>query len=247
MRRKSSRQAANRRTIPFSGLQCALLATLMLAGCAGEPSIQSGVGAETMMGSLNKVDNSRADLVYVDPDADYGRYTKVFVAPLDLDNVEIVQPNATSSVVNRYNREWELTASDREKLQAAFVEAMQKQLTAGGAFEIAQQGGDDVLQVSGMLTRIAPAGPKDDPMSQTASRSRVYTQGGGSVSIAIAIGDGDSGEVLAIIKDTRGGAQSAPWGVNNSVTNMAEVRRDFSVWAKMLHDGLLTLQARAAM
>jgi hypothetical protein len=198
------------------------------------------------MGTLNKVDNSKADLVYVDPDADYGRYTKVFVTPLDLDNVEIVQPNSTSSIVNRYNQEWELTAGDREKLQTAFRDAMQKQLTAGGAFAIAEQGGDDVLQVSGMLTRIAPTGPKDDPMSQTATRSRVYTQGGGSVSIAIAIGDGDSGEVLAIIKDTRGGSQSDPWGTNNSVTNMAEVRRDFTVWAKMIHDGLLALQARAS-
>jgi hypothetical protein len=32
--------------------------------------------------------------------------------------------------------------------------------------------------------------------------------------------------------------------VNNSVTNMAEVRRAFTTWAIRVHDGLLALKAR---
>jgi hypothetical protein len=64
------------------------------------------------------------------------------------------------------------------------------------------------------------------------------------MSIAIMIADGDSGEPLAIIKDTRSSVNSSMWGVNNSVSNMAEVRRNFNAWAKQIHDGLLTLQAR---
>ncbi|MFT4768025.1 MAG: hypothetical protein ACI8RN_001155 [Glaciecola sp.] len=216
----------------------------LLAACAEQPSIQTGENAETILGELAKVDNSRADLAYVDPTADYARYNKIYVAPLDLDNVEIIQPDANSSMLNRFNREWELTDADKQKLQRSFQESMSKALTDGGAFEIADQGGDDVIKLEGMITRIAPSGPKDDQMSRTSTRSTVITEGSGSMSIAIMIADGDSGEPLAIIKDTRSSVNSSMWGVNNSVSNMAEVRRNFNAWAKQIHDGLLTLQAR---
>lgn len=216
----------------------------LLAACAEQPSIQTGENAETIMGELAKVDNSRVDLAYVDPTADYARYSKIYIAPLDLDNVEIIQPDANSSMVNRFNREWELTDADKQKLQSTFRESMVKALTDGGAFEITEQGGDDVIKLEGMLTRIAPSGPKDDQMSRTTSRSTVISEGAGSMSIAIMIADGDSGEPLAIIKDTRSSVNSSMWGVNNSVSNMAEVRRNFNAWATQIHDGLLTLQAR---
>ncbi|EAQ97758.1 DUF3313 family protein [Congregibacter litoralis] len=216
----------------------------LLSACAEQPSIQQGEGAETILGGLAKVDNSRADLAYVDPNADYARYTKVLIEPLDLDNVEIVQPDATRSMVNRYNREWELTDEDKAKLQTAFNDAMEKALQAGGAFEIASDGGDDVIRLEAMVTRIAPVAPKDDMQSRTTARSTVITQGGGSISVAIMLADGDSGEPLAIIKDSRSSMNSNMWSVNNSVTNMAEVRRNFSSWAKQIHDGLLAMQAR---
>lgn len=216
----------------------------LLAACAEQPSIQTGENAETIMGELAKVDNSRVDLAYVDPTADYARYNKVYIEPLDLDNVEIIQPNTSGSMVNRYNREWELTDADKEKLQSTFRESMTKALTDGGAFEIVEKGGDDVIKLEGMLTRIAPSGPKDDQKSRTTSRSTVISEGAGSMSIAIMIADGDSGEPLAIIKDTRSSVNSSMWGINNSVSNMAEVRRNFNAWAAQIHDGLLALQAR---
>jgi uncharacterized lipoprotein YajG len=218
---------------------------LALAGCAAEPTIQSGEDAETIMGTLNKVDNSTVDMAYVDPQGDYARYERVYVAPLNLDNVEIIQPDRNNSMLNRYNSEWELTDANREQLQTAFQDVMERELTKDGAFAIADSGGDDVIVIEAMLTAIAPTAPKDDMGSRTTGRSRVYTESAGSISIAIAFADGDSGEVLALIKDTRSG-QTGTWGLNNSVTNMAEVRRSFGSWASRVREGLLGLKARAA-
>ncbi|GEM_PF-1146025 len=221
------------------------LPLLVLLGCSSDPTIPSGDDAETIMGgSLTKVENARSDLAYVDPYGDYGRYTKVYIAPLDVDNVEIIQSNASTSAVNRYNTEWQLTDSDKQKLQEAFHESMSKELADGDAFEISETGGDDVLTIEAMLTSIAPSGPKDDAASRTAGRTRVYTEGGGGMSISIMLADGDSGEVLAIIKDTRN-SNNSNWGINNSVTNFAEVRRNFNAWGRQIHDGLLGLKARA--
>ena len=221
-------------------------ALLLLGACAGDPTIQTGDDAETIMGTLNRVDNSAMALAYVDPTADYSRYDRIHVTPLDVDNVEIVQPSNTStSMVNRFNAEWELTDQNREQLQSAFQEIMARELTRDNAFTLADGGGDDVLVVEAMLTRIAPTAPQDNAASRGAGRNRVFTETAGSVSIAIGFADGDSGEILAIIKDTRGGT-TGTWGVNNSVTNMGEVRRAFGTWASRVRDGLLRLQEMSA-
>ncbi len=222
-----------------------IAAALLITGCAGEPTIQTGEDAETIMGGLARVDNTIANLVYVDPNGEYERYTRAFITPLGVDDIEIIQPRTTTSVVNAYNRERALNDSDKETLRSAFAEAMEREITAGGAFELADGPGDDVIRIEAMITNIAPSGPKGDIASQPAGRSRVYTQGAGGMSIAIMLADGDSGEVLAIVKDTRRSRSNLNWGLNNSVTNMAEVRRNFTAWSKMVHDGLLGLRARA--
>ena len=236
----SYRLGASRR-----GLALGLAAFVALLGaCAGEPTIQTGADAETIMdGRLARVDNTRSSLVYVDPDADYGRYDSVLLVPLDVDHIEIIQPNTTSSVANRFNRDWELTDSDRSKLQDAFREAMEKAIADGGDFSLAEDGGENVLRVEAMITQIAPNAPKDDVQSR-GTRSTIITEGAGSLSVAMMLADGDSGEVLAIIKDTRSG-QSNMNTINNSVTNMAEVRRHFRTWGMQLNNGLVALQTRA--
>jgi hypothetical protein len=80
---------------------------------------------------------------------------------------------------------------------------MTRQITKNGAFGIADAGGDDVLTIGSIITRIAPSAPKDDAVSRGAGRNMVFSASAGSVSIAIALADGDSGEIIALIKDTR--------------------------------------------
>jgi len=222
----------------------ACIAGAMIGGCTTAPSIQSGDDADTIMeGRLARVDNARSELAYVDPDADYSRYESVWLTPLDVDNVEIIQPGGHSSVGSRYNREWELTDQDKEKLQEAYRAAMERSLTDGGAFALASAGGDDVLRVDAIVTRLAPSAPRDDARSR-GTRSTVITEGAGSMSISMVLSDGDSGEILAIIKDTRSSSSANSWSINNSVSNMAEVRRLFNTWGARLQDGLLALRDR---
>ena len=89
--------------------------------------------------------------------------------------------------------------------------------------------GDNVLRITAKLTRIAPSAPKDDYRSRPVGRSKVVTEGAGDLSVAVTFSDSETGEVLALAKDTRSG--SSQWGINNSVTNSAEVRRVFNSWA----------------
>ncbi len=50
---------------------------LVLAGCAGEPRIQQGPGAEVTYDGLNRVDNSAFREAWADPDIDWSRYSKI--------------------------------------------------------------------------------------------------------------------------------------------------------------------------
>jgi hypothetical protein len=153
-----------------------------------------------------------------------------------VDNVEIKQPNSSGSVTRNKNSNWELTDSDKLKLQEVFRDAMVKQLADKGDYPIVYEPGDDVLTIQASLIGIAPNAPKDDNSSRSAGRSRTYTEGAGSMAVMVAFGDSESGEVLGIMKDSR--SSSSNWGSNNSVSNMSDVRSMFNSWAMSIRKGL---------
>lgn len=226
---------------PFGALSsytlslCALV--LLLAGCASEPTIQRGEDAEVINDRLYRVDNARFDFAYVDPEIDFGRYRQIRLLPLDVDHAEIVQPSTSAGVGRLAREEWELNEEDRQLLQDAYIEAMQGAIAKSERFTVTDVAGPDVIAVEAILTRLAPSAPKDDMRSRSAGRSRIYTQGAGSISIALALVASESGEVLALTKDTQDGETGA-WGLNNRVSNIAEVRRVFRLWARLLAGGL---------
>ena len=77
-------------TKPF--IFAGVLAPLLLIACQNTPHIQTGDDAEVIQGNLVRVDHTNVKLVYVDPQAPFGKYTAIQLAPLGVDNVEIIQP-----------------------------------------------------------------------------------------------------------------------------------------------------------
>ncbi|MEP5567716.1 MAG: DUF3313 family protein [Halioglobus sp.] len=208
----------------------------LLAGCSSTPEVQTGEDAEVIGDNLHRIDNSKADVAYIDPDADFSKYTKVMVLPLGVDKIEVIQPDKNTSSINRTGRDWELTDADKTMLQEAFKSAMEKHLQEKGDFPLVNEIGDDVLQISAMITAIAPSATKDDNRSRGAGRNYVITEGSGAMAVAVAIGDSETGEVLALIKDSR--ASNGHWGLNNSVSNKADVQRMFNSWAMQINSSL---------
>ncbi|MBE9540057.1 MAG: DUF3313 family protein, partial [Proteobacteria bacterium] len=175
------------------------------------------------------------DMAYLKPDADFGRFNKILLIPLGVDNVEIKQPN-TSSSINRHNQVWELTDEDKLKLQELFYEAMSKQLQEKGGYTLVTEPGEGILQVQARLLGIAPSAPKDDSRSRPIGRGAVYTEGAGAMSVGVVFANSQNGEILALMKDSR--ATNNNWGRNNSVSNLADVRQMFNSWALGIRKGL---------
>jgi len=194
-----------------------------------EPTVQTGEDAEVIMGNLHRVDNSRAGLVYVDPEADLSRYSKILLDPLNLDEVEIIQPSQSLSA---RRSEWVLTDRDKENLARNYREVFTRELQETGDYEIVTTPSPDALRISAALTGIAPTAAKDDMSSRAIGRTRVYSEGSGTMAIAFGFSDSESGKMIAVVKDVRRGTPT--WGINNSVTNMSDVRFIFGNWARMI-------------
>lgn len=210
--------------------------TALLSACASTPEVQTGPDAEVVGNNLHRIDGSRADMAYIDPTADFSKYRKVLLLPLGVDNIEIIQPSSSNSITHR--RDWELTDSDKQMLQQMFHDAMKKQLQDKGDFPLVDEPGDDVLEIGAIITAIAPSAAKDDNRSRPVGRSYVITEGAGSMAVAVAFGDSETGEVLALVKDSRDSSNASMWGRNNSVTNRADVSRMFNSWAMQINKSL---------
>jgi predicted small secreted protein len=203
----------------------ALLLSVLLAACQTQK--QAGTDARAIPANLVRVEHSSTRQAYVDPNADFSKFTAVLLTPLGVDNVEIVQPSATP--ITTGNPKWELTDADKQRLQQDFRDAMVKQLSTNGGYVLVDSPADNVMRISAILTRIAPTAPKDDNRSRPPGRNKVFTEGPGELRIEVTFSDATTGAVLALAKDRRSGPRI--WGINNSVTNLAEVRRIFTAWA----------------
>lgn len=212
----------------------------LVAACSSTPQVQTGDGAEVIGDNLHRVDNSKADVAYIDPDANFSKYTKVMIRPLGVNKIEVIQPSKTGTSMSR--RDWELTDADKQMLQDTFHSAMLKNLQDKGDFPLVDEPGDDVLEIGAMITAIAPSAAKDDGRSRAMGRSYVITDGSGAIAVAVAFGDSETGEVLALIKDSR--SSSSHWGLNNSVTNKADVQRMFNSWAMQINSSLVEVSGK---
>lgn len=212
----------------------------LVTACSSTPEVQTGDDAEVIGENLHRVDNSRADMAYIDPQADFSKYRKVLIRPLGVDKIEVIQPDSRGSATNR--RDWELTDKDKQSLQQIYHDTMVKQLQEKGDFPVTMEAGDDVLEIAAMITAIAPSAAKDDGRSRPTGRSYVVTEGAGAVAVAVAFGDSETGEILALVKDSR--SSSSHWGLNNSVSNRADVQRMFTSWALQINSSLAKLTGK---
>lgn len=199
----------------------AVLGLVALVGCAGlsdEP--EYGLDLVTAE-NLSPSQSSYFDVVYGTPAA-YGA-KKIYMEPLNLESVEIIDPSDSSSF-RRRNAEWELTAEDSSRMALAWAEITRESLEKDG-YEVVDQAGPGVLSLSPAMVKIRPTAPKDDTRSRDVTEE-IYTEGSGDLWITMR-GELD-GEVVLWIEDKRQAGQL--WENNNRVSNWANYRQTIRSW-----------------
>ena len=208
----------------------ALCATL--SGCAqldAWTSTTFGRSAPTVKEDVS----AQADAIYVNSDAAAlsRDFRNVYIAPANLANMQVIQPEGASADV-----EWWVDDTEDNILQQAIANEFAAALGYKSAFYIVATPLEAQIVVNTAVVAIHP----------NVTRAAVATSSGnpgGAITISIALVNATSGAVLVRAVDTK--ATDDIWAFNEVLNHNPALNRVFRAWGDSLRLGLLQLQGRA--
>ena len=219
-----------RKSIIVNVLTPALAACLLvgLTGCATTHRVsedkQSGFLGDYSM--LEKGEKGAANYVYVDKNANWSKYTKVWIKPLELWKSD--DPEAPLGKMSEESRQMLM-----ESFYAAFYEA------ASNNFQIVDHGGPDVLVVHVAMTDGRPSKPVINlvtsvylPLKVLSFGKRLITGtdiGVGAVYVEGEFLDGQTNQRVAAAMDARAGTKALRTKFN---CTWGDVKLSFDWWAQ---------------
>jgi hypothetical protein len=208
--------------------------TFLLVACNTKPVIDTQGTPKTVEGhDLYPVKNAAVDTAYVDPKADFTRYTSIYLPPIDYSSLKIIQPGNLSK-----RNSFTLEPNDKAMMDAIYISAMSKQLSADYGYRIVSKPEPRTLIVKTQLVELQPNATNESKRDISA-RSKIYSEGGGEMTITADFIDGKSNNIIATIKDRKKSAQL--WGENTRISNQRDIEQFFSSWGRALRDRLDTL------
>ena len=207
----------------------AALATTI--GCASTGDELPAVSEEGM----ERVDNTRVDALYVNPDANFSEFRRFAIADVDVSfrrNWLKDQNQSRRQLSRRVSQED--ANKIRTSLAASFRRIFTEELEEAGyavvdPAESKNATGDLLLLHPDILDLDVTA-----PDIASPDRVRTYTACGCSMTLSLELYDAMSGTLLARITDIKKAPDQRPMRITNSVTNKADADRIMRRWAKML-------------
>ncbi len=177
---------------------------------------------------LVAIEGSRVHMAYVDPNADFSVFRRVAI----LDPHVAFRSNWQRDQ-NR-SRSRNVRASDVERIKEdvayLFKDVFAEQLEAAG-FDVVNYADEDVLVLRPAIVDLDVTAPD----VRSAGRSRTYTASGGAATLYLELFDSVSGAIIGRAADRRGSRRAGGFATaSNRVTNRADARREFRVWADQL-------------
>ena len=214
-----------------------ILATTI--GCVSTGDELPAVSEEGM----NRVENTRVDALYVNPDADFSEFTRFAIADVDVSFRRnwLKDQNQTRRQLSR-----RVSQEDANRIRTAIADSFRRIFT-----EELQKAGYTVVDpaafenVTGDLLLLHPDILDLDvtaPDVASPDRVRTYTACGCSMTLSLELYDAMSGTLLARITDKKKALDQRPMRITNSVTNKADADRIMRRWARMLVDKLGSVQ-----
>ncbi len=200
---------------------------LLFAG----PALAEGTETGAFDG-LVPVEGAKADLVSIDPDADFSVYKRIYIGDPWVAFVKNWKRTQNSTRRGAGSR---ISDSDMERIKtdvaALLKEVFTEKLQAGNGFAVTDEAGEDVLFIRPAIIDLDVTAPD----TMTAGRSRTYTTTAGAATLYIELYDSVSGAILGRAADrrtTRNSTHRMTW--SSKVTNQQEARRMFGIWADRL-------------
>ena len=210
-----------------------LMAAVFVAGCASEPTIQTGPDAETTFDGLVRIDNSRFAAAWIDPDIDLTQYSKIIPGGAAFEFRHVQKVSATTARRSNESEFW-ISDADRQRLIDTVSDVFTEELQRSKHFTLVEEAGPDTLIISGALHDIVSRVPPEH-----VGRSEIWLRSVGEATLIIELRDSLSNEVIYRAVERRA-AESAGGRMvlANTATTWAEVRRWARRWAVRLREGL---------
>jgi len=213
-------------------LFASLVLVTMISGCTSpEPTINTDSAPKIIEGAeLYKVENSRADLAYVDKNIDFSRFKTIYIEPLNFSKLKIVQPSISVG-----SKPFELTEKSKAKFNAINQKVLANRLSENGGYKIVDVPQADSLIIANYLLELRP-NATNEANRQVSARTKVFTEGSGSMTIGSIFIDGEKKSVIAMIEDEKKSLQL--WQENTEMSNIRDVELMFNGWGKAIRTRL---------
>ena len=155
-----------------------------------------------------------------------GEPVSVYVETMQLDNLEITQPDRSLAA---RGKGFELNDQELASLQEMYANAMLNAVERDNDFVLATDAESSDIVINAELVRLVPTAPKDDFKSRGV-RETIVSRGPGSAKIHFVVSRDD--EVIVDVQDYRDAGMN--WQENNRFNNRRDTKRLFSRWANFV-------------
>ena len=178
---------------------------------------------------------SRANAIYVLKDADFNGYEKI-----KLEEPSIAFRKYWKEDINSSRTLSRISDRDMEKMIARgkklLTEEFTKRLEKGG-YKVVNEGGANVLEVKPSIVDLDVYAP--DPSNLSNAWTQTYTRGSGEATLILELYDSMTNQLLARVIDRKVDQDSYISRIpRTQASNIADARRAFNEWARMLAKGL---------
>ena len=211
-----------------------LVSVLIASVCAASESTDAMSTTDELMShdGLYPVSSSRADAAWARPDMDISGYDKIILQGVGIQyRPGGAKRTSRSGAGPDY---YEVTPSQKERLQKVFAEKFRAELAKSERFTIVSEPGPDVLLIKGGLIDVVSYVPPDQAGSYEIFLDRI-----GEATLILELSDSVSEAIIARVVDRRAAEDVADrFQRSNRATNTAEVRRLAGIWARILREQL---------
>ena len=215
-------------------LSLILLSLFVVACTSAPPALQTGPDAERTFDGLVRVDNSRFQNAWADPEVDFSQYKKVMPGGARFEFRAVSKTAGRTTLSRGSQSEFWISEANRDKLVDTVSGIFNEEISKTQGWESAAEAGPDVLILRGALLDIVSFVPPE-----MIGRGEVYLSSVGQATLVVEGIDSMSGEVVFRAVDRRSIESGGDTMTRaNTVSTWAEVRRWARRYATRLREGL---------
>jgi hypothetical protein len=156
---------------------------MLVAGCASEPEVQQGADAEVTHDGLHRVEHANFEYAYVDPAADWGRYTKITPGGAEFEFRAVKKTSGTHRATSSQS-EFYMDEETRARFEEEVSEVFAEELAKSERFTVSDTVGPDVLVIRGGMIDIVSNVPPE-----YVGRSEVFLSSLGEATLVLEVVD----------------------------------------------------------